>query len=1020
MYRFVNVNDDSGADVDPVAKSINTQTMAINNMGKTINGIAQTVVTLKNIALHNLKEEERRLKTKFKPKYAKQQQNPFKSLMLNVKAYKVKGFLESMLSFLGSLLKIFIIRPILNWLSDPANKTKLVKILESTWKVLKGITEFLGSQFVHAINELHDVLSGETSIWKKITSFTKLWIKFAAGFLAIKFLRNPVKLLRQVANVGKILAIKTKLAKAQLTKRKKFLTGGKWARGKWLLGGAVGATVLWQFANWALGQAGDKEKGDDSSPNQTDGGNRGKDRAFSIKEYGEDLTSDFYPQGLAGLFGGDKKEEKKDEKKWYDPRTWGKNKKKEPEKKNNIANLLGLVSFGVGANEQIKGLKTAVENDVNNLKGTFKDGSSEEKMEKIFQIASILERSLGVQNDTFGKLHESTQNLVESAKGATNGDKASWEDLLKWAGHEVQSREQGGPVGPSFANGGKAKWLDGPDTGYAADHNGQPMVAHGMEGLFTKSGSNDGFIVPFDNAATRNNPMLTMTRLAQAKRLGFTNAPPGFERGGFNLFNPMSWFGDRKAQTFMRGAHGDRSVQIQGNSLAAQVGRNRQNLNALMAEMGYATGGPLGLGNLKDNKTYRISQDKGWFEKSKVKSGGGNWFSRLMQGHKLSGFTGSPFGDKGSGGNFGMGVGKTFGTPQAYQEPQSGGLGLVQRLIASHRGDELTQALLARTVFNRKAVIDKTGNAQMFRAKSGSLHDILHAPGQYPNVESGRIKGSFSSSELNAAGKAMKLAKDANKLKERLQEGGLDPAKAQQLLTSTMFKPGSGLNKGGLAGLLTGGGGVRFGNYTFQNKPTNAMNSLLGGMNPLMLKSMMSLVSNIVGGKDGNMGKDLVMMLASGVLGGGKKGKGDGMMDMLFGMFGLPTKRGNADQKGGGMSAGLGTVMKGIFGGKGGKDKKEERMEAQKKQNDKHRQIMKFHAAEQKRAVQSSLFQKSKQNCDEVIAAVQANNNKCAQNAQSGSEAVARLSQQSQQQAGNSFMGIFKSLASKLSSSKSK
>ena len=253
MYKFVNT-DDQGASADPVAKSINVQTQALNNMGRTINGIAQTVVTLKNIALHRLKQEEKAAREKFKPKYTKQRQNPFKSLMLSVKAYKVKGFLESMLSFLGSLLKIFIIRPILNWLSDPANKQKLVKILEGTWKVLKGITEFLGSQFVHAINELHDVLSGETSVWKKITSFTKLWIKFALGFMAIKFLRNPVKLLRSVANVGRMLAIKTKLAKAQLVKRKKFLTGGKWARGKWLLGGAVGATVLWQFAQWALGK----------------------------------------------------------------------------------------------------------------------------------------------------------------------------------------------------------------------------------------------------------------------------------------------------------------------------------------------------------------------------------------------------------------------------------------------------------------------------------------------------------------------------------------------------------------------------------------------------------------------------------------------------------------------------------------------------------------------------------------------------------------------------------------------
>ena len=1013
MYKFVNV-DDQGASVDPVAKSLNVQTSAINNMGKTINGIAATVVTLKNIALHRLNEENKAAREKFKPQYTKQKGNPFKALMLNVKAYKVKGFLESMLSFFGSLLKLFIIRPVLNWLSDPANKTKLSNILEKTWKVLQGITDFLSSQFVHAVNELHDLFDEKTSPWKKITSFTKLWFKFAAGFMAISFLANPVKLLRAVANVGKLFAIKTKLMKAQLVKRKGFLTGGKWARGKWLLGGAVGATVLWQFANWALGKAGDKDKNDDSSPNQDDAGDRNKDRGLSKREYGQDLTSDFYPQGIAGLFGdGDNKNKEKSEKKWYDPRTWSKEKKKEPDKKNDIANLLGLVSFGVGANEQLKGLKGAVEKDVSNLKGTFKDGSTDEKIEKIFQIASMLERSLGVQNDTFGKLHEQTQGLVESAKGATSGDKASWQDFLKWAGHDVQSREEGGLVGPSFASGGKAKWLNGPDTGYAAEHNGQPMIAHGGEGLFTKSGSKDGFIVPFDNAATRNNPMLTMTRLAQAKRLGFTNAPPGFEKGGFNLFNPMSWFGDKKAQTFMRGAHGDRNVQIQGNSLAAQVGRNRQNLNAIMAEMGYALGGPLGVQNLKDNKTYRISQDKGYFEKSKIKSGGGgNWFSNMFKGWG---------GDKGSGGNFGMGA--NFG--QQYQEPGSGGLGMVQRLIASHRGDELTQALLARTIFNRKAAIDKTGNPQMFKAKSGSFHDILHAPGQYPNVENGKIKGTYSNSELNAAGKAMKLAKEAHKLKERLGESGLDPAKTQQLLTATIFKPGSGLNKGGLAGLLTGGGGVRYGKYTFQNKPSNAMNALMGGMNPLMMKGMMSMISNLVGGKDGGFGKDLIMTLASGIMSGGfgkEKGKGGGMMDALFGMFGMPTKRGGQKDKkpGGSMSGGLGQVLQSVFGGKGGKDKKEERMEFKKRENERHRQIMKYEASQQKRNIMSRLHDQASQNAREITSSVNASNKAAASQAKMGAEAVARLSQQAQQSKGNAFMGIFKSLASKLSSSKSK
>ncbi len=72
MYRFVNINDDSSGGADPVAKSINTQTQAINNMGKTINGIAQTVVNLKNLALLQYKEDQKKLREKFKPKYTKQ------------------------------------------------------------------------------------------------------------------------------------------------------------------------------------------------------------------------------------------------------------------------------------------------------------------------------------------------------------------------------------------------------------------------------------------------------------------------------------------------------------------------------------------------------------------------------------------------------------------------------------------------------------------------------------------------------------------------------------------------------------------------------------------------------------------------------------------------------------------------------------------------------------------------------------------------------------------------------------
>ena len=166
------------------------------------------------------------------------------------------------------------------------------------------------------------------------------------------------------------------------------------------------------------------------------------------------------------------------------------------------------------------------------------------------------------------------------------------------------------------------------------------------------------------------------------------------------------------------------------------------------------------------------------------------------------------------------------------------------------------------------------------------------------------------------------------------------------------------------------------------------------------------------------------MTLASGIIGGGfgqkEGGKGGGMMDALFGMFGMPTQRGGQKDKKPSMSGGLGQVLQGIFGGKGGKDKKEERMEFKKRVNERHRQIMKYEASQQKRNIMSRLHDQASQNAREITSAVNSSNKSAASQARMGAEAVARLSAQAQQQKGNSFMGIFKSLASQLSSSKSK
>ena len=92
---------------------------------------------------------------------------------------------------------------------------------------------------------------------------------------------------------------------------------------------------------------------------------------------------------------------------------------------------------------------------------------------------------------------------------------------------------RGGPL-PQFAAGG---WIQGPQSGYPVSLDGgrsTAFIGHGTEYVATKAsggGLGKAFVVPFDTPATRGNPGLTNTRLAEASRSGF-GLPMPFAKGG--------------------------------------------------------------------------------------------------------------------------------------------------------------------------------------------------------------------------------------------------------------------------------------------------------------------------------------------------------------------------------------------------------------------------------------------------------------------------------------------------------
>ena len=110
-----------------------------------------------------------------------------------------------------------------------------------------------------------------------------------------------------------------------------------------------------------------------------------------------------------------------------------------------------------------------------------------------------------------------------------------WHD---WCSHQcrhvgIWSNGSGGPL-PQFAAGG---WIHGPQSGYPVSLDGgrsTAFIGHGTEYVATKAdggGLGKAFVVPFDTPATRGNPGLTNTRLAEASRSGF-GLPMPFSKGG--------------------------------------------------------------------------------------------------------------------------------------------------------------------------------------------------------------------------------------------------------------------------------------------------------------------------------------------------------------------------------------------------------------------------------------------------------------------------------------------------------
>ena len=227
FYKFVETEEPKGKGSNPFGATthFNNNTTAINQIGESVNGLISMVAELKELELARL-DQINKNKPKPEPESKddkkKKAGNPLVNFAKNA-SKKGGDFLSGILGMLGNMLKMFIAIPALMWLADPANKEKLITVIKVLSKVGKFIFDFMKFGVMTLMDGLYNMFKSDANIFERILGFGKALVGFATVFLGIRWLKNPLKLIKDIrAVVPKLIKFVTTL----IAGKKKGQAGG--------------------------------------------------------------------------------------------------------------------------------------------------------------------------------------------------------------------------------------------------------------------------------------------------------------------------------------------------------------------------------------------------------------------------------------------------------------------------------------------------------------------------------------------------------------------------------------------------------------------------------------------------------------------------------------------------------------------------------------------------------------------------------------------------------------------------
>ena len=243
FYKFVQVTKSSGGDKSvegATVNSLNMNTVAINNLGATVNSIGKIAEDFKKIQLARL-EFARKSAKEFEANYTKTRKKNTFSGFSPAALVKKPNWLEGLFKMLSALIKAAIVIPALKWLGDPANQKKVRNMIEALTKFIKFIAKVAEFGVVNTIEGLYTLLSDESSPWEKIGGLVQGLTGLGTLLLGMRWLSNPTRIITDFGNVLIFLH-------NNLIRGRRGLLGRAGALGL-LAGAAYGGYKLYQHLN---------------------------------------------------------------------------------------------------------------------------------------------------------------------------------------------------------------------------------------------------------------------------------------------------------------------------------------------------------------------------------------------------------------------------------------------------------------------------------------------------------------------------------------------------------------------------------------------------------------------------------------------------------------------------------------------------------------------------------------------------------------------------------------------------